>query len=266
MWCTFCQHAGRPDEEVTSHWVKSEPGPNGFVVCPLLLNFQCSNCKQYGHTPNYCKNEFVPMDAPGQAVAEDFQSTNFEAEFPKLPSKKKADGPTFDEELEKLERKAKEAEQKAIDARNEVKMAKLRVEMDQAQKVQIEAKKTLEKAQQQWDKCNQEWMKVQRQMHKSQDDLDKAVQSMAAANANILSIQAKLEPVSEENTQDGGGAKGPGGAKGGGDVPLRFTSKDGNVPFPKPKMRRVKSAGASTSNVQISIIHLTRTNTFPHKD
>ena len=52
--CTFCKAAGKPESEYTSHFVKDQPGPNGVVICPLLLSQKCRYCKVFGHTPKQC--------------------------------------------------------------------------------------------------------------------------------------------------------------------------------------------------------------------
>ena len=53
-FCKICYDAGRPKEEYQSHYVKDRPGPHGKVVCPLLLNQECSYCHKKGHTPKQC--------------------------------------------------------------------------------------------------------------------------------------------------------------------------------------------------------------------
>lgn len=53
-YCKVCRDAGRPEKEYTSHFVKDQPGPNGKVVCPTLLNQACRICHQTGHTATYC--------------------------------------------------------------------------------------------------------------------------------------------------------------------------------------------------------------------
>ena len=53
-FCSVCRHAGRPESEYTSHFVKDQPGPNGVVICPLLLSQKCRYCKEFGHTPKQC--------------------------------------------------------------------------------------------------------------------------------------------------------------------------------------------------------------------
>ena len=55
-FCKVCCDAGRPDSEYTSHFVKDQPGPNGKVVCPILLNQSCRICDKPGHTSSYCPN------------------------------------------------------------------------------------------------------------------------------------------------------------------------------------------------------------------
>ena len=53
-FCKVCCDAGKTEKEYTSHFVKDQPGPNGKVVCPTLLNQACRICNQNGHTSSYC--------------------------------------------------------------------------------------------------------------------------------------------------------------------------------------------------------------------
>jgi len=53
-YCKVCYDAGRPEKEYTSHYVKDQPGPNGKVICPTLLNQACRICHNNGHTSSYC--------------------------------------------------------------------------------------------------------------------------------------------------------------------------------------------------------------------
>lgn len=54
-FCKVCHDSGKTEAEYTSHFVKSEPGSKGKVVCPTLLNQGCSYCHETGHTVSYCK-------------------------------------------------------------------------------------------------------------------------------------------------------------------------------------------------------------------
>lgn len=54
-FCKVCKDSGKTEAEYTSHFVKSEPGTKGKVVCPTLLNQGCSYCHENGHTVSYCK-------------------------------------------------------------------------------------------------------------------------------------------------------------------------------------------------------------------
>lgn len=54
-YCKVCHDAGKSEEEYTSHFVKSEPGANGKVVCPTLLNQNCRFCHKKGHTVSRCR-------------------------------------------------------------------------------------------------------------------------------------------------------------------------------------------------------------------
>ncbi len=53
-FCKVCRDAGKTEKEYTSHFVKDQPGPNGKVVCPTLLNQACRICNKTGHTSSYC--------------------------------------------------------------------------------------------------------------------------------------------------------------------------------------------------------------------
>ena len=53
-FCKVCFDAKKSKGEYTSHWVKSQPGPTGVVVCPYLLSLDCRYCKGKGHTPRGC--------------------------------------------------------------------------------------------------------------------------------------------------------------------------------------------------------------------
>ena len=53
-FCKVCFDAGKTEKEYTSHYVRSNAGPNSKVVCPTLLNLSCSYCGNSGHTPKFC--------------------------------------------------------------------------------------------------------------------------------------------------------------------------------------------------------------------
>jgi hypothetical protein len=53
-YCGTCHKAGRSQEEYTSHWTRRTPDPNSEIVCPLILESVCSNCKSTGHWRKYC--------------------------------------------------------------------------------------------------------------------------------------------------------------------------------------------------------------------
>ena len=53
-YCKVCHDAGCSRTEYTSHYVKDQPGPDGKVVCPTLLNQACRICGKNGHTSSYC--------------------------------------------------------------------------------------------------------------------------------------------------------------------------------------------------------------------
>jgi len=53
-FCGVCQKAGRSESEYTSHYTKSVPGPQGVVICPTILNNECSYCYGRGHFKSAC--------------------------------------------------------------------------------------------------------------------------------------------------------------------------------------------------------------------
>lgn len=62
--CVVCRDAGKSEQEYTSHFVKDQPGPNGKVVCPTLLNQACRICGKTGHTSSYCSQYRPRRDEP----------------------------------------------------------------------------------------------------------------------------------------------------------------------------------------------------------
>ena len=59
-FCKVCYDAGHPFADYTDHFVKDQPGPDGKVVCPTLLNQACRNCGKTGHTLSYCPERRIP--------------------------------------------------------------------------------------------------------------------------------------------------------------------------------------------------------------
>ena len=60
-FCKVCRDAGKLESEYTSHFVKDQPGPNGKVICPTLLNQDCRICGKSGHTSSYCSQYRRPV-------------------------------------------------------------------------------------------------------------------------------------------------------------------------------------------------------------
>ncbi len=58
-FCKVCFDAGKTEAECTSHYLKSNPGPDGKLVCPTLLNRACLTCGNKGHTSSYCHEPSV---------------------------------------------------------------------------------------------------------------------------------------------------------------------------------------------------------------
>ena len=52
MVCTFCKNKGVPTPH--NHTVRNWTLPNKPIICPQLLATQCTFCKAFGHTRQYC--------------------------------------------------------------------------------------------------------------------------------------------------------------------------------------------------------------------
>ena len=52
MVCTFCKNKGIPTPH--NHTVRNWTLPNKPIICPQLLSTQCTYCKLFGHTRQYC--------------------------------------------------------------------------------------------------------------------------------------------------------------------------------------------------------------------
>ena len=76
MPCQVCKAAGLPQETVDSHFVRSEPGPNGVIVCPTLLSQECRYCHKNGHTPKYCPKLAEKKDRENRRERENRQQVN----------------------------------------------------------------------------------------------------------------------------------------------------------------------------------------------
>jgi len=53
-FCSVCKNAGKCEKEYTSHFPKSSNGPDAVVVCPTILNNECSYCHKLGHFKQQC--------------------------------------------------------------------------------------------------------------------------------------------------------------------------------------------------------------------
>lgn len=56
-FCRVCFNKGKPKQVYRSHYVKSEKGMNGVIVCPELAwmkEVECNYCHVIGHTKDYC--------------------------------------------------------------------------------------------------------------------------------------------------------------------------------------------------------------------
>tara|TARA_Y100000591_G_C21424611_1_gene493857 strand:- start:98 stop:445 length:348 start_codon:yes stop_codon:yes gene_type:complete len=50
--CSFCIHLGIPAPH--NHTVRNYKDLNKPIICPNLLNIDCTYCKKKGHTKKYC--------------------------------------------------------------------------------------------------------------------------------------------------------------------------------------------------------------------
>ena len=53
-FCGVCQKAGLTEKDYTSHFTKSSPGPTGTVICPTILNNECTFCFKTDHFKSAC--------------------------------------------------------------------------------------------------------------------------------------------------------------------------------------------------------------------
>jgi hypothetical protein len=60
-FCKVCYDAGCSVADYTNHFVKSQPGPDGVVVCPTLMSQKCRICHNPGHTSSYCPR-YIPRE------------------------------------------------------------------------------------------------------------------------------------------------------------------------------------------------------------
>ena len=82
-FCKVCHDCGKSETEYTSHYVRSEPGLKGKIVCPTLLAQECQHCFKKGHTKSHCK-EISKLAAKEKYI----QSLN-QTIIPKKTDKKK---------------------------------------------------------------------------------------------------------------------------------------------------------------------------------
>lgn len=53
-YCATCHNAGEDVSVYTNHFTKSSPGPEGVVICPLILSSTCGYCRKIGHWTKFC--------------------------------------------------------------------------------------------------------------------------------------------------------------------------------------------------------------------
>jgi len=79
-YCKVCRDAGKPESEYTSHFVKDQPGPDGKVVCPTLLNQACRICHKTGHTSSYCSQYNARRNYREEPRREDYRREDYRRE------------------------------------------------------------------------------------------------------------------------------------------------------------------------------------------
>lgn len=85
-FCKVCKDAGKTEVEYSSHFVKSEPGVMGIVVCPTLLAQACTYCHRTGHTVGYCE----ALKKQQKIKNREQRIQNYESERVKIVEKKEA--------------------------------------------------------------------------------------------------------------------------------------------------------------------------------
>ena len=98
-FCKVCRDAGKPESEYTSHFVKDQPGPNGKVICPTLLNQDCRICGKSGHTSSYCSQYRRPVVREERYIAR---------EEPRREEPRRDRGGSYDRLREDTERRERE--------------------------------------------------------------------------------------------------------------------------------------------------------------
>ena len=88
-YCKVCHDAGKLESEYTSHFVKSEPGHMGVVVCPTLLNQKCRFCDKLGHTVSRCP-DIANINKKQEILQKNEQKQFKKKEFIKTTEKPKA--------------------------------------------------------------------------------------------------------------------------------------------------------------------------------
>ena len=69
-FCSTCKKVGKSESEYTSHYPKSNPGPNGVVTCPYILNTVCKKCGVTGHwaSASFCPELLKKNNKPLQPI------------------------------------------------------------------------------------------------------------------------------------------------------------------------------------------------------
>lgn len=76
-YCRTCHKAGKSYNEYTNHWTRDNPGKDGNIICPVILNTVCNYCKEKGHWIKYCHNlskKQHPIETHNQSTIQSLNS------------------------------------------------------------------------------------------------------------------------------------------------------------------------------------------------
>jgi hypothetical protein len=115
-YCKVCHDAGKDESIYTSHYVRSDPGPNGKIICPTLLAVKCSYCFKEGHTSSHCqiliknKKQLAKDVAKKNYLNNEKEKSNYSTTTSKSSNKKNS----FECLLEEVENKKKSLVKKIV--------------------------------------------------------------------------------------------------------------------------------------------------------
>ncbi len=80
-FCLFCKKAGFTFND---HFMKKGGLNTGEIVCPRILNSECTNCGEKGHTKSYCKKPLYSSEeerTSSEKLSSSFESNGCSGEF-----------------------------------------------------------------------------------------------------------------------------------------------------------------------------------------